>query len=327
MEETIILYISKLVMNFILPFSIKKFTSQVNIKQALLLDGSCFAEEIGSKLAERKFNALVNPHGILYNPISICNAIRDYIENKKYTEQDIFLNNELYRSFNHHGKFSDVDASVCLENINQNITQAHHQLKKVGWLVLTFGSAFAYTHNDKVVANCHKLPDSQFKKVLLSKELIVNDLQKQIDVLKEFNPALQILFTVSPVRYVRDGVVENNRSKGVLLDAVHTLIELNKNCFYFPAYEIVIDELRDYRFFKEDLVHPNQLAINYVWQKFVDAVCDDETKNFIADYEPILKSLQHRDLQGDTNSSLKFKKALEEKDISFKLKYPFIKGS
>ncbi|HEX7413177.1 MAG TPA: GSCFA domain-containing protein [Bacteroidia bacterium] len=313
-------------MHFILPFSIKRFSHQLNVRQAMLLMGSCFAEEIGTKLRERKFNALINSHGILYNPISICNAITDYVQEKKYTQQDIFLHDELWRSFRHHGKFSDTDSATCLANINHKITQAHHQLKNARWLVLTFGSAFAYTQNNHIVANCHKIPSTQFKKVLLSKEQIMDAWQKQIKFLKEFNPELNIVFTVSPVRYVREGIMENNRSKGILFDTIHTLIEQNTNCFYFPAYEIVIDELRDYRFFKEDLVHPNQLAINYVWQKFTDAVCDEETKNFMADYEPILKSLQHRDLQQDTNATLKFKKQLEEKQAALVQKYPFMKS-
>ena len=311
-------------MNFILPFPIKKFTHQVNIKQALLLMGSCFAEEIGAKLEERKFNAVINPHGILYNPISICNALTDYIENKKYTKEDIFPHDELWRSFNHHSKFADTDADVCIENINHRISQTHQQLKEANWLLITFGSAFAYTHNKQIVANCHKLPSSQFEKILIPKQQISDTWQKQLATLKEFNPQLTILFTVSPVRYVRDGVIENNRSKGILLDAVHTLTEQNTNCFYFPAYEIVIDELRDYRFFKEDLVHPNHLAINYVWQKFTDALCDEETKNFMTDYEPILKSLRHRDLREGTTATLKFKKQLEEKQVALKKKYPFV---
>jgi hypothetical protein len=312
-------------MNFILPFSIKKSGNPINIRQAGLLLGSCFAEEIGGKLAERKFNMLVNPHGILYNPISISNALTEYIKNKKYMSQDVFLHNELWRSFNHHGKFSDAAAVVCIEKINHKITEAHRQLKSADRLVLTFGSAYAYTHKEKVVANCHKLPSAEFKKVLLSKDQIINIWQKQIHALKEFNPKLQTLFTVSPVRYIRDGIIENNRSKGILLDAVHTLIEQNTNCSYFPAYEIVIDELRDYRFYKEDLVHPNDLAVNYVWQKFTETFCDDETRNFISDYEPILKSLQHRDLRGETTASVKFKKQLEEKQKAFKEKYPFVK--
>ena len=311
-------------MDLILTFPIKKFDKPLNINQGILLVGSCFAAEVGIKLSERKFDTVVNPHGILYNPLSICQAVTDYVKKRTYTQQDIFLHDELWRSFNHHGRFSDVKPGVCLTKINQEIDRAHHQLKNAKWLLVTFGSAFAYKHNSGIVANCHKLPASQFEKILLSKEQIVDAWQKQINLLKEFNPQLQILFTVSPVRYIRDGVIENNRSKGILFDSVHSLIEQNTNLFYFPAYEIVIDELRGYRFFKEDLVHPSSQAINYVWQKFVDAACDEETKNFMADYMPILKSLNHRYVHGDTFVSVKFREQLEEKVTLLRKKYPSI---
>jgi len=302
-------------MDFILPFPLKQTEKQINIKQSLLLMGSCFAEEIGKKLQERKFNALVNPHGISYNPSSISNAITDYIEGKVYDDTAIFYHNELWQSFNYHGKFSSTEATICLQAINEEIKQANAHLKKTQWLIITFGSAFAYVNkkSNAIVANCHKLPSSEFEKILLSKNQIVSVWNKQLAALKEFNPNLNVVFTISPVRYVRDGLIENNRSKGILLDAVHTLIEQNKNCFYFPAYEIVIDELRDYRFFKEDLVHPNELAVNYVWEKFVNTVCDEETKKFLTEYEPLLKSLKHRPFQEDTDAHRKFKLQLTEK--------------
>ena len=309
-------------MDLILTLPIKKFTHPVSVRQPILLIGSCFAQEIGAKMKERKFNAVVNPHGILYNPISISQSITDSLENKRYGQQDVFLHDELWRSFKHHSHFADVDAATSLTRMNTEIIQAHHQLKNANWLFVTFGSAFAYKHNNAIVANCHKLPASQFEKVLLSKQQIMDTWQQQINRLKEFNPNLKILFSVSPVRYIRDGIVENNRSKGILIDTVHTLIEQNTNTFYFPAYEIVIDELRSYRFYKEDLVHPSTQAVNYVWQKFVDAACDEETKNFINEYLPILKSLNHRYLNGDTFVSVKFREQLEEKVNALRKKYP-----
>ena len=310
-------------MDFILPFPLKQPEKQINIRQSLLLMGSCFTEEIGKKLQERKFNAQVNPHGISYNPSGLSNAITDYIETKVYDESTIFHHNELWQSFNHHGKFSATDANTCLQTINEEIKKAHTQLQKAQWLIITFGSAFAYVNkkSNAIVANCHKLPSIEFERVLLGKNQIVSVWNKQLAALKEFNPNLNVMFTVSPVRYVRDGLIENNRSKGILLDAVHTLIEQNKNCFYFPAYEIVIDELRDYRFFKEDLVHPNELAVNYVWEKFVNCVCDEETKIFLSEYEPLLKSLKHRPFQEDTEAYKKFRKQLEEKVKAVEKKY------
>jgi len=310
-------------MDLILPFSVKKFEKQLNIKDGILLMGSCFAEEIGKKMQVRKFKPLVNPHGIIYNPSSLSNAITDYLEGKVYGEKDIFNHNKLWQSFNHHGRFSTTETATCLKNINEEIKSAHAQLQKANWLIVTFGSAFAYVDkkSNSIVANCHKLPSTDFEKVLLNKNQTLSVWNKQLEALKKFNPNLNILFTVSPVRYVRDGLVENNRSKGILLDTVHTLIEQNQNCFYFPAYEIVIDELRDYRFFKEDMVHPNELAVNYVWEKFVNSFCDEETKKFLSEYEPLLKSLTHRPLKEDTEAHQKFKAQLEEKVKSLEKKY------
>ncbi|HXB40930.1 MAG TPA: GSCFA domain-containing protein [Bacteroidia bacterium] len=307
--------LAKNYMDFILPFSIKSPEKPVSVKQKILLTGSCFAEEIGHKMSERRFNTLVNPHGILFNPLSLKKALEDYTEGKNYSEKDILKSNELWLSLNHHGRFSNTDSVKCLQSINEEINTAHTHLKKCDWLIVTFGSAFAYKYKStgEVVGNCHKIPSAEFEKILLTKERIVAAWKTQMAALKKFNPTLNILFTVSPVRYIRDGLIENNRSKGILSDAVHTLVEENKNCFYFPAYEIVIDELRDYRFFKEDMIHPNHLAVNYVWEKFVSSFCDEQTKNFLSEYEPLLKSMNHRPLQENTEVYQRFKLELEEK--------------
>ncbi|MGZ3865240.1 MAG: GSCFA domain-containing protein [Bacteroidia bacterium] len=310
-------------MELILPFNITPPERQFNIKDSIVLMGSCFAEEMGLKLKERRFNALLNPHGILFNPLSMAEALEDYQTKKQYTQKDIFPANELWHSFKHHGAFSNSDNIKCLQHINMAIDIANVKLKNCKWLILTFGSAHAYRlkEDNTLVANCHKVPSSNFTKILLTKEEIVSTWQKQIDNLKKSNPALNILFTVSPVRYIRDGIIENNRSKAILLDSVHKLAEQNVNCSYFPAYEIVIDELRDYRFFKEDLVHPNELAIKYVWEKFVNACCDNETQNFLKEYEPLLQGMHHRPLQENTEAYKKFKSDLEDKLKAIGKKY------
>lgn len=311
------------IMELILPFSIKKPARQIHIKDAIVLMGSCFAEEIGFKLKERRFNALINPHGILYNPLSLSEAMADYLSAKKYSEKNIFHYNEVWQSFKHHGRFSKTDAGTCIEQINLEINKASHQLKNCRWLIITFGSAFAYRHKktSELAGNCHKIPSAEFEKILLSKEEIIREWKEQMAALKKFNSNLNVVFTVSPVRYVRDGLIENNRSKGILLDAVHSLVNENENCFYFPAYEIVIDELRDYRFYKEDLVHPNHLAVNYVWEKFVATFCDEKTQNFLEEYEPLLKGLQHRPLHEETEAHKKFKMNLAEKIKALDEKY------
>lgn len=310
-------------MELILRFPIKPPSAQINLRDPVLLMGSCFAEEIGLKMQARRFNVLMNPHGILYNPLSLAQAVDDYLTAKKYTKTDLFQQDGLWHSFRHHGRFSQRDARAALQQINSEIARAHAQLKAARWLIITFGSAFIYKHKktNTRVANCHKVPAGEFEKLLTDKQSIVAAWEEHLQALKKFNPQLNILFTISPVRYVRDGVVENNRSKAILIDAVHALVERHDNCFYFPAYEIVIDELRDYRFFKEDLVHPNQLAVNYVWEKFAANQCDSTTQHFLEEYEPLYRGLQHRPLQGDSAEHQRFRQQLEEKIKALEKKY------
>lgn len=310
-------------MELILRLPIKPPTAQINLKDALLLMGSCFAGEIGQKMQERRFNVLINPHGILYNPLSLAEATGDYLTAKVYSQNDLFQHDGLWHSFRHHGRFSQPDADSALQLINPEIARAHAQLKVARGLIVTFGSAFVYQHKKSgaAVANCHKVPGAEFEKQLLDKQTILAVWEEQLRALKEFNPQLNILFTVSPVRYVRDGVIENNRSKGILIDAVHTLVERHDNCFYFPAYEIVIDELRDYRFFKEDLVHPNHLAVSYVWEKFTATQCDATTQQFLEAYEPLHRGLQHQPLQENSQEYQRFREQLGEKIRAIEKKY------
>ena len=263
-------------MDFHLAFTPKPFDVKINHQHNLLLIGSCFTEQIGTKLANHKFAVLDNPNGILFNPVSITRSVSSYIDNKQYSGSDLFYQNESWNSWEHHSHFSHPDKRTCLKGINDSQTRAHDFLKKADWLLITLGSAFVYETSpltplreergkyNNVVANCHKVPTDKFTKQLLPAEEVFADLKTMIEKVAAFNPALKIIFTISPVRHIRDGFVENNRSKAVLIQAVHKLIENNKNSFYFPAYELVIDDLRDYRFFAEDMVHPNYAATNYV---------------------------------------------------------------
>jgi hypothetical protein len=310
-------------MEFILTFPLKKPAQQIGLKDGIVLLGSCFAEEMGAKLVPRRFNVLVNPHGILYNPESLATAISEYMAGRQYTQADLFRHNNLWHSYQHHGRFSQADEAACLQGINAEIDKAHAQLKAARWLIVTFGSAFAYRHkkSGSLVANCHKVPSTEFEKVLLTKESIAGRWTSLLAALQKFNPELRFVFTVSPVRYVRDGLVENNRSKGILLDSIHTLVESNVGCYYFPAYEIVVDELRDYRFYKEDLVHPTAQAVNYVWEKFATTALDATAQQFIAEYETVRKALQHRPFQESSQEYQGFRKQLEEKIHALEKKY------
>ena len=283
-------------MNFKLNFDIKSPARKINYSDKLFFIGSCFSENIAEQFDKHLFSIVSNPHGILFNPTSIANALQDVINKKEYTDTDIFFEQGLWCSFQHHGQFSNTDKTVCLEQINTSIEKAHEQLKKSEYLFITLGSAFAYKHiqQQNIVANCHKIAAKEFEKVLISKEDITSSYKKLIAELKTFNPTIKIVFTVSPVRYIRDGLVENNQSKAILLQSSHELITTNENCFYFPSYEIVIDELRDYRFFKEDMVHPNELAVKYIWERIQQSWIDNQTTAFINEAGQYKRLLEHR---------------------------------
>jgi hypothetical protein len=288
--------------SFRLQFGIKHAPLFLNYRHTILALGSCFAQEMGQMLQNRHFNINLNPHGILFNPTSIKIALQDYISNKKYDERELIFHQNLWHSLNHSGKFSDTDKTNCLVSINEAINNTHQKLKTLDWLIVSFGSTSVYHHESEkqIVANCHKLPQQQFTKKLLKLETILAEWNTVITQLQVENKNLKIIFTVSPVRYVRDGVVENNISKSILIQAVHELVNSNNNCFYFPAYELVIDDLRDYRFYKDDFVHPNETAVNYVWQKFSEYVFDEETKKFETEMSAYNALLNHRPLKKQT---------------------------
>lgn len=306
--------------------------SSVKISHAdkILLIGSCFAENIGEKLTSFKFNTVVNPNGILFNPISISKAITSYIKNESNPQPEI--NNNLYFSFEHHGSFSSTTKAELEEKIKNATHSAHKQLKEAKFLIITFGSAFAYRHlkTNSIVANCHKLPQQDFKKELLTVETIVADYQLLFEELKKFNPQLNIILTVSPVKYLRDGLIENNLSKSILIQSVHQLLNHNPQLStlnYFPAYELVTDDLRDYRFYKEDMAHPNEQAINYVWEKFSDVYFSDETISLIKNIKDITQAAQHRPINENTEQHLKFKQTYFQKCNELEKKYPHLNFS
>lgn len=283
-------------MQFHLNFPVAPLSTDIQYQQELLLMGSCFAEEIGEKLQEHRFNTLINPHGILYNPLSITNALTSYLDGKVYTTADLFQHNDTWHSWDHHSRFSGLTPEATLENINGMQAAAVKSIETTDWLILTLGSAHAYVlkENSRMVGNCHKVPAGNFYKRLLTVDEVVTALDNVMHRLFFRNKKVNILFTVSPVRYIRDGVVENNLSKAVLLQAVHHLVNKFNRLFYFPAYELVIDDLRDYRFYKEDLVHPNELAINYVWERVVKACISEDSQALLHQIADINRAAAHR---------------------------------
>ncbi len=319
-------------MKFHFEFDIKKLEQPIQLQNKLFLMGSCFTENIGEKLRKHKFQILENPHGILFNPVSVVNAITDYISNKKYTTSDLFQLNEAWHSWNHHSRFSGLTAEDSITKINQSISIAHLYLKESDFLIITIGSAWLYTLTENapnaqlhaVASNNHKAPSEWFQKRLMTAAEIVSIFDELIRKLNSFNPKLQILLTISPVRHLREGLVENNRSKAVLIQAVHQLVEINVHVNYFPAYELVIDDLRDYRFYAEDLVHPNYQATQYVWEKLVESCMNETTKTVMKEIAEINLAFQHKPFNPRSENHLQFLSRYYSKTNNLKEKYPFL---
>ncbi len=269
--------------------------------QSIFLVGSCFTENIGDKFDHYRFPDFQNPNGIVYNPFSIARSLEDSIKGSIYTSENLISSEKKYCSLHHHGLFNHTNEDVVLQNINSTLSEAKGKLTNANWLILTWGSAWAYRHKktEQVVANCHKLPQRDFDKILLNHNEIFEITQKAIEEIRQVNKEIKIVVTVSPVRHWRDGVTNNQLSKSHLIIAAQNLSAQVQNVFYFPAYELVMDDLRDYRFFKEDMLHPNGVAVEYIWEKFCRWIMSEETIKVNQQLDPILSYLKHRPLHID----------------------------
>lgn len=321
-------------MELLLNIDLKKLPEPVTYRDKLFLTGSCFTEHIGNALTKFKFRVLQNPNGILFGPDSVCKSLISYIDNKRYTGADLFRLNEVWNSWQHHSRFSNIDQSEAVKTINESQKAAHDFLKQTDWLIITLGSSYSYRLSQEAdlatesisngVANCHRAPASWFTKDMLEIDEIKDMLEDCLKRLKAFNPKLKFIFTISPVRHIRDGVVENNRSKARLIEAVHYLDTKFESAFYFPAYELVIDVLRDYRFYDIDLVHPNYPATEFVLEKFAEACIDEGSGQLMQEVKQIVIARKHRAFQPGTKAHQRFLVAHFEKAKALQEKYPFL---
>jgi len=319
-------------MKFHFEFDIKKLSPPITHKDQLLLVGSCFTENIGEKLKKYKFSVLENSNGILFNPVSVAEALTSYIENTQFNENDLFQLNEGWHSWKHHSRFSALTAEEAVSKINTSTSQANAYLKKADYLMITLGSAWIYTLTEKasnaktgsVAANNHKAPADWFYRRLMTAEEVLQTLDNVLYRLFQFNPKLKIIFTISPVRHLREGVIENNRSKAVLIQAVHHLVDKFDKLYYFPAYELVIDDLRDYRFYAEDMVHPNYTATNYVWDKFVSTCIDDPSQKLMKEINEINAAKNHKPFNPTSLQHKKFLQTNLEKVKKLQAAYSYI---
>lgn len=289
-----------------------KFRTEVQIPvsdTALEIDdrvfsiGSCFASEISDLLKTGQIQTLNNPFGTIFNPFSINQAVKRLYHSEFYDEDDLIKFNEEVISLDHHSKFNSRFVHQTLEKINAEIELGNRFLQETNWVIITYGTSFVYEFmpKKKLVANCHKIPGKYFEKRLLTHLEITDAVFETVTLLKDIcKENVQILFTVSPVRHTKDGMIENTLSKSKLIAAIHEILPQFENCHYLPVYEILMDDLRDYRFYKEDLIHPNRQAIQYIWEKFGNAYFSDETMDFVEENFKIAKALEHK--PGDEKS-------------------------
>ncbi len=307
-------------------FNIKPLTKKLSYSDAILMMGSCFTQNIGNKLTNLLFDILVNPYGILYNPLSLENAISEIIDNKIYTEEDLIYYNNKYHSLNHHGDFSNTNLEKCLININSTINKSHSFFEKTRYVFLTLGTSIVYFDiaNDKAIGNCHKMPGDKFYSKRLTLEETTNSLDNIVNMLKANMDDPVICFTVSPIRHFRDGAIENKLSKATLLLAIDLIIQKYPDIYYFPSYEIVNDDLRDYRFYADDMQHPNNIALNYIWEIFSNNCINDSCFDAMVAIEKLNAAMNHRVTDTNTDEYLKYLNYIENKQKEIEELYPFV---
>ena len=304
----------------------KNIKNLIDYNSKVILLGSCFSDNIGKKLRYHKFQSVLNPFGILFHPKAIESVIKNAITKKEYTEEDVFFFNERWQSFTTHSKLSASSKEEALNQLNQASALINTALKSSTHIIITLGTSWVYRFlaSCKIVANCHKVPQHKFKKELLPITEINKSLSSIISLVRKVNPNINFIFTISPVRHLRDGFIENQQSKSHLISALHQIIKNQKNIFYFPSYEIMMDELRDYRFYKEDMIHPNQIAINYIWEKFYENWLSDEAIDLKKQVIKIQRGLEHKTFNTDSNEYREFLSSLQKKIKALKKKYSHI---
>lgn len=305
-------------MQFRTQIPISKSNNPIDYNSKILSVGSCFAENMAEKFDYFKFQNETNPFGIIFNPVSIEKLFSRVCNEDVFTEKDIFFHNERWHSFEVHSDLSNANRQELLETLNKAITETNKQIKKATHIIVTFGTSWIYRNieSTEIAANCHKVPQKQFSKELLSVEVIQKSIQNTIDLIQTLNPNINFIFTISPVRHIKDGFVENQLSKSHLFTALHSALNtehLKLNTEYFPSYEIMMDELRDYRFYKEDMLHPNQIAIDYIWKLFSENYISQESISTMQEVDEIQKSLRHRSFNPESEQHQKFLAKLQQK--------------
>ncbi|WP_223241362.1 GSCFA domain-containing protein [Flammeovirga sp. EKP202] len=282
------------------------FEEKINFDSTILSIGSCFAQNIGQRLQENRFNITINPYGVLYNPVSIFdNLLQAFTDTEKVDEQMIIENEDFFKHFNFHSDISGLSQEDLIDQIKNIQQSTQNTLQKVDFLIITLGTSFVFKHNEhqQLVANCHKVPSKQFTQELLEVDQMMEKFRELHTLLPQ---SCKVIFTVSPIRHFRNGLVDNSLSKSILRYFTHLVTSKYENCFYFPAYEIMLDELRDYRFYTDDLVHPSKLAQDYIWSYFDQALIHEKTNSTRQKLDKVLKGLNHKPFNPQSTPHQKF---------------------
>lgn len=289
--------------------------------------GSCFAVNMAEKFDYFKFENACNPFGILFHPLAIEKLIDFAVSGKQFTEKDVFFHNERWHCFDAHSDLSNSSKDELIANLNAIVTAAKSKLQAASHIIITYGTSWIYRHleTNAIVANCHKVPQAAFSKEILSVETIKESMQNTLDLIQKINPNVNFIFTVSPVRHLKDGFVENQLSKAHLISAIYqTTNNKQQTTNYFPSYEIMMDELRDYRFYAEDMIHPNSVAIDYIWQRFSETFISEESHSIMKEVETIQKGLAHRPFNLNSESHQQFLSKLNDKMVKLQKQLPQI---
>lgn len=280
----------------------KDARSILSHSDAVMLVGSCFSDHIGSRMGDALMRVLVNPLGTVYNPLSVCGTLKHLVSGAPVAGSELFLANGVWNSFEFHSRYSLPDKAAALEKMNRSIARGHDFLEMAQCLIVTLGTSVVYRRRDTgvVVSNCHKVPQHEFARSMASIDEMTGALREMLEMLHEFNPALRVIFTISPIRHIADGLETNSLSKAMLRVAVEQAQHSHPGFTgYFPSYEIMLDDLRDYRFYAADMVHPSEVAIEYIWQLFQASYFDDQSAQAIARCERASKRLKHRPMSSN----------------------------
>lgn len=315
-------------MNFTTKIPITQNANPIDYNSKIVSFGSCFAENMGDKLLYYKFQTQVNPFGIIFNPFSIEKLIERVVLQRYFTKDDIFFFNERWHCYEVHSELSDADSEVFLSKLNQILSDTQKQLQQATHIIITYGTSWVYRHieTNAIVANCHKVPQKQFSKELLSIDSTQKSIQNTVSLIATLNPKCNFIFTVSPVRHLKDGFVENQVSKAHLIAAIYATTNTKQQTLnYFPSYEIMMDELRDYRFYADDMMHPSPMAIDYIWERFAATQIDASAITTMELVQTIQKGLAHRPFNPNSESHQRFEANLKEKIATLEAQYSFMK--